>query len=102
MATVHVPAPLRGLCGGAARLDVAGATLVELLREVDQRCPGFFARVVEDGRLRPEISVAIDGDAAPVPLHEPIAPGAEVTIIPAIAGGAFRTYRKIATAASEA
>lgn len=84
---VIVPAPLRDLCGGAARLDVAGATLEELLRNVDALCPGFYGRVIENGQVRPEVAVAINGEAANYPLFEPLSPGSEVTIIPAIGGG---------------
>jgi len=87
MAAVLVPALLRPLCGGSARLEIQAATLEELLREIDRRCPGFYARVVEDGRVRPELAVAIDGEAASYPLYERLRPGAEVAIVPAIGGG---------------
>ncbi|MCC7362913.1 MAG: MoaD/ThiS family protein [Dehalococcoidia bacterium] len=87
MANVYIPALLRDLCAGSPELDVPAATLEELLRALDARCPGFYARVVEDGRLRPELAVAIDGEAAKYPLWEPLRPGAEVTIVPSIGGG---------------
>jgi len=87
MATLVVPSLLRPLCGGAPRLEVEGATLGEVLRAADARCPGFFNRVVEDGRVRPELAVAIDGEAGSFALHEPLSPGAEVAIVPAIGGG---------------
>jgi molybdopterin converting factor small subunit len=87
MPTLVVPSLLRPLCGGAARLEVEGATLGEVLRAADARCPGFFNRVVEDGKVRPELAVAIDGEAGSFALHQPLAPGAEVAIVPAIGGG---------------
>jgi molybdopterin converting factor small subunit len=87
MAIVWVPSLLRPLCGGAGRLEVDGATLRDVLRAVDERCPGFFDSVVENGRLRPEIAVAIDGEAGSFSLHEPLAPGAEISVLPAMAGG---------------
>ena len=87
MAVVYVPTLFRTLCGGANRLELPGTTLDEVLRAVDVRCPGFYAKVVADGRVRPELAVAIDGEAANYPLYEPIGPGTEVTIVPAIAGG---------------
>lgn len=88
MATVLVPSLLRDLCGGVARLDLPAATLEELLRQLDLRCPGFYQRVVEGNRVRPELAIAIDGEAAAFALHEPLRPGADVTIVPAIGGGA--------------
>lgn len=87
MAVVYIPSLLRDLCGGADRLAIDGATLGEALREVDRRCPGFFERVVQHGRLRPEIAVAIDGEASSFSLHEPVGPNAEIAIVPAIGGG---------------
>ena len=87
MATVYVPTLFRNLCGGAHRLEVPATTLDELLKAVDQRCPGFYVRVVEDGRVRPSLAVAIDGEAATYPLWEPIGVTTEVTIVPAIGGG---------------
>jgi hypothetical protein len=87
MARVFVPTLFRPLCGGQANLDVPGATLDELLHGIDGLCPGFYDRVVKDGRVRGELAVAIDSEAATYPLHEPIRPDAHVTIIPAIGGG---------------
>ncbi len=87
MTMVYIPAPLRDMCGGIATLDVQAPTLDALLRALDLRCPGFYARVVEDGRVRPELAVAIDGEAAPYPLSEPVSHVRDLTIIPAIGGG---------------
>lgn len=87
MAIVFVPTLLRPLCDGASRLELPAATLAELLRRLDERCPGFFDRVVENGRVRPELAVAIDGEAMSYPLTEPLRPDADVTILPAIGGG---------------
>ena len=82
-----VPSPLRSFCAGAAILEVMGSTLGEILRAVDEQCPGFYEHTVEDGRVRPELSVALNGHAHRYGLTEPIAPNDEVTIVPAIGGG---------------
>ncbi len=87
MAEVWVPALLRPLCGGTARLQVEGATLGDVLRAVEARCPGFMERVVSEGALRPEIAIAIDGEAGSFPLFEPVGPASHVSILPAIGGG---------------
>lgn len=87
MARAMIPSQLRGLCGGAATLDVPAATLEELLKGIDARCPGFYERVVDDGQVRPELAVAIDGEAMTFPLFEPLRPNAEVAFVPAIGGG---------------
>lgn len=82
-----IPTPLRDLCAGAAHLDVPGATIGEVLREMDLRCPGFYARVVENGRIRPELAVAINGEMESAQLHDAVPSNAEIAIVPAIAGG---------------
>jgi hypothetical protein len=58
-----------------------------MLRTLDARCPGFFDRVVENGRVRPELMFALDGEVIPLALHDTLAPNAEIAIVPAIAGG---------------
>lgn len=87
MPTIIVPALMRDLCAGASKVEVPGATVGEILREMDQRCPGFYARVVDDGHLRPELAFALDGEVVSLALHEAIAPSAEIAIVPAIGGG---------------
>ncbi len=87
MATVVIPATLRDFCAGAAKLEVPGATIEQVLRELDQRCPGFYDRVVERGRLRPELAFAIDGEVISLGLHHSVGPAAEIAIVPAIGGG---------------
>lgn len=90
MALVILPAALRDFCAGASRLDVPGATVGELLLALDLRCPGFYARVTDGGRIRPELAFALDGEIIALALHDPVAPGAEIAIVPALAGGADR------------
>ena len=87
MALVIIPATLRDLCGGSPRLEVEGGTIGELLRALDWRCPGFYNRVVDEGRLRPELAFALNGEVVPLALHDVVTPGTEITIVPAIGGG---------------
>ena len=87
MALVIIPATLRDLCAGTLKLDIPAATIAELLRGIDVRCPGFYERVVEAGRVRPELMFAIDGEVVPLALHDALAPEAEIAIVPAMAGG---------------
>jgi sulfur-carrier protein len=87
VAHVIVPATLRDLCAGASKLDVPAATVGDLLRELDTRCPGFYDRVVENGQVRPELMFAINGEVIPLALHDTLEPGTEIAIVPAMAGG---------------
>jgi molybdopterin synthase sulfur carrier subunit len=85
--TVRLPALFRERCGGATAVTVEGSTLGEVLLALDRRCPGIFELLVEGGSIRPELAVAIDGETGSYLLDEPVPPGAEIAILPAIAGG---------------
>lgn len=87
MIRVWIPSPLRDLFGGATTVEVPGATLREVFRELDARAPGFYERVVEDDHVRPELAIAINGDASGFPLFQVVPDGSEIAIIPAISGG---------------
>jgi sulfur-carrier protein len=88
--TVRLPGALREVTGGETKLTASGATLRELIADIDRRHPGFAARVLDDqGALRSYVNVYIGdedarsrgGAAAAVP------DGSEVMVIPAMAGG---------------
>jgi molybdopterin synthase sulfur carrier subunit len=89
MARVRIPSLLRPLCDDQREVIVGGATLGDVLRAVDERYPGFFARVVdaERNRVFPDLAIAIDGEAGLFGLHEPVGPDADISIVPAIGGG---------------
>ena len=46
--TVHIPTPLRGHTGGQAKLEVAGATVREVLGAVGERHPQLWARLFDE------------------------------------------------------
>lgn len=88
MAVVFVPVALRKLTGDVARLDTPGATLRELIANLDARYPGFQARLVEGDRLRPGMAAVIDGEATVNGLRTKLRDDSEVHFLPAISGGA--------------
>jgi hypothetical protein len=59
----------------------------EIISELDQSHPGIKDWLVEDNRLRPNISVAVDGVVSPVGLLQDVAEDSEVHFVAAIAGG---------------
>ena len=87
MATVHIPSLLQPLTGGAKVVDARGGTVRELFNELDHAYPGIGARLVEDGALRSELAVVVDGVVAPLGLLQKLAPDSDVVIMPAIGGG---------------
>ena len=90
MAVVRIPTVLRPHTGGEARVEVAGATVSEVLVALTADNPALAERLLEDGRVRGYVNVFVDdediryldGEATAVPA------GAEISIMPAVAGGA--------------
>jgi molybdopterin converting factor small subunit len=79
------------LSGGAAEVDVEGATVAEVLEQLEARHPGFAPRLFDDkGQLRRFVNVFVaDEDIRFLQgLETPIAGGQVVSIVPAVAGGA--------------
>jgi molybdopterin synthase sulfur carrier subunit len=87
--TVRIPTILRTYTGGARTTTASGGTLAEVLADLDARHPGIAGRVVEDGALRRFVNVYVDDEDVRFTggLDTPVAAGAEVTILPAVAGG---------------
>lgn len=90
MVIVRLPGTLRDAVGGANKVEANGGTLAEVIADIDARFPGFRSRVLDEtGAIRSYVNVYIGehdarargGTAASVPA------GAEVMVIPAMAGG---------------
>ena len=88
MAVVYIPAQLAILTGGRSTVEVEGATVRQLVDNLERQWPGIRERLVLDGRLRSNISVAVDGEVSPVGLLEPVSTESEVHFVAAISGGA--------------
>ena len=63
----------------------------KLLDRLEELYPGMKGRLVEDGGIRPNLAVAIDGEVARMGLLEKVGENSEVHFVPAIGGGAFGT-----------
>jgi sulfur-carrier protein len=85
--TVYIPTLLQALTGGRSSVDVKGATVRQVIENLDRACPGVRDRLLDRGRLRPNISVAVDGEITPMGLLEKVGPSSEVHFIAAIKGG---------------
>ena len=88
---VRIPTPLRGLTGDLDVVDGAGASLGELVRDLEQRYPGMGERLMdESGELRRFVNVFVNGEDVRFldGMATAIGEGDEVSIVPAVAGGA--------------
>ena len=87
MAEVRLPRSLIALFPGAPRrLEADGATVDELIVDLDRLVPGLRNRIVDAGpAIRTHINVFVAGQRAT--LTTPIPAGAVIHIIPAVSGG---------------
>jgi molybdopterin synthase sulfur carrier subunit len=86
MAVVCVRGPLRSLAGGRAEHELEGATVVELLRELELRHPDMSGWILDErGSIRRHINVFVNGErgggATSVRGED------RVEVLPAITGG---------------
>jgi len=88
--TVRVPTILRTYTDGQSEVTGEGATLAEVLDDLDSRHSGIKGRVLgDDGTLRRFVNVYVgDEDVRFLDdLATPTPAGTKVSIIPAVAGG---------------
>jgi molybdopterin synthase sulfur carrier subunit len=89
-ARIRIPSQLRPLAGGSSEVTVDGSTVGEVLKALDAAHPGFTDRLFDDaGNLRRFVNVFVaEEDIRFVDgLGTPVAEGAVVSIVPAVAGG---------------
>jgi molybdopterin synthase sulfur carrier subunit len=87
VAVVWIPSLLQNLTGGEEQVVVSGATVGEIIDQLEGRFPGVKERLVHDGAIRPHIAVAIDGDVSPEGLEQDVQASSEIHFIPALSGG---------------
>ena len=90
MATVRIPTPLRKLTNGLEEVAATGATIAEILSDLEKHYPGLKERLFDDkGQVRRFVNIfANDEDIRFLKnLETPVADKDEISIVPAIAGG---------------
>jgi len=87
VSVVHVPSPLFSYTRDRAQVTASGATLNDLLLDLDRQFPGFRFRVVdEQDRIRPTILFYVGGEVTRT-LARSVGAADEVHIIAALSGG---------------
>src|SRR5215470_6301683 len=89
---IRIPTILRSYTGGAKSVEGAGDTLADLLADLDTRHAGLRGRLITDqGTLHRFVNVYINDEDVRFlgALDAKLADGDTVTILPAVAGGAF-------------
>ena len=78
---------MRKFTDGEANITLPGATVREVIDNLDNRYPGMKERLCEETRLKPGIAVYINGLLTRGSLLERVDADAEIHFLPAIGGG---------------
>ena len=87
MAKIFIPTMLQSLTAGTKQVDLQARNVRQVIEQLDEMYPGIKDRLVEDGEIRPNLAIAIDGDVAIMGLLEKVGENSEVHFVPAIGGG---------------
>ena len=87
---VQIPTILRTYTGGDKIVSAQGATLADVIADLDANYPGLKDRVVDDAGLRRFVNVYLNDEDVRFldGLDTAIADADAITILPAVAGGA--------------
>ena len=88
MPIVFIPTMLLPLSGGVKQVKIDAANLRQVIDGLESLYPGIKTRLLEEGQIRPNLAVAIDGEVARLGLLEKVCEQSEVHFVPAIGGGA--------------
>jgi molybdopterin converting factor small subunit len=84
---VLIPSPLRSYTGDAAWVTADGATIGEVLADLDRRFPGIRFRMIdEQERMRAHVRF-FDDERQTFDLARPLRDGGELLIVQALSGG---------------
>jgi molybdopterin converting factor small subunit len=86
MAVIRLREPLKRLAASRSEHALEGATVIELLRELERRHPPMKGWILDErGLVRPHINVFVNGELARG--DTAVGDGDHVDVIPAISGG---------------
>jgi molybdopterin synthase sulfur carrier subunit len=86
MALIRLREPLKRLADGRAEHTLAGATVIDLLRELERGHPPLAGWILDErGVVRRHINVFVNGELAGA--DTAVADNDRVDVIPAISGG---------------
>jgi len=89
--TVRIPTPLQKITGNKSEVSASGATVKEILDDMESNYPGMKERLYsEDGDLRKFINIYINNEDIRFldSDNSKVKDGDVISVIPAIAGGA--------------
>ena len=87
MAKVFVPTMLQSATGGVKEVEVEARNVRQAIERLDELFPGIAGRLMEDGDIRSNLAVDVDGEVARMGLMQRIRETSEIHFVPAIGGG---------------
>jgi molybdopterin synthase sulfur carrier subunit len=90
MATIRIPTPLRKLTNDTDIVRTDAATLSEAVDGLERDFPGIKERICDEaGEIRRFVNIYVNGEDVRFlqGMSTPLADGADVSIVPAVAGG---------------
>jgi len=88
--SVRIPTILRTYTAGESEVSASGATLAEVLNDLDARFSGIKGRILDEtGELRRFVNVYVGSEDVRFleSLATPTPDGTQISVIPAVAGG---------------
>lgn len=88
---VRIPTPLQRLTQGKEEVEGSTGTIIEVINDLEKRFPGIAERITENGKVRRFVNIYLnDEDIRFLNTEKTVVKdGDEVSIVPAIAGGAW-------------
>jgi molybdopterin converting factor small subunit len=84
---VNIPSPLLSYTDQAKEVEAEGATVSELLEDLNRRFPGIRFRMIdEQDAIRPHMRIFVNGEQV-WGLDSPLQPSDEIHILQALSGG---------------
>lgn len=90
MTTIRIPSPLRRYTNSQSKVQVNGATVQELIDNLESAYPGVKTRLCDDnGQIKRYVNVFVNGEEIRTlkGADTPVADKDEISIVPAMAGG---------------
>ena len=88
--TIHVPGVLRTHCDGASTLSLPASSLRAALEQIERRHPALYRSICDEtGSVRRHVNLFVNTSHMRdrEGLDTALAPGDEITIMPAVSGG---------------
>ena len=78
---------MQNLTDGQTKVEIEGTSVRQIITHLENQYPGIKDRLVDDNRIKGNISVAVDGEITPLGMLEKVRENSEVHFLPAIGGG---------------